>query len=169
MWVNRVTLAVCRSLPVCTQHRTRRCAAITDAMCQERPFGNHVVTLAFRRRPSFEVTSMYVRTKHQDEPQRIRGHGVRRGRFSRGGARCSAQPEGSDRHVHPLGKHNDPAVIEKQKTYDRCTRQVLMPSWSPAAERQSGSPLLDGLPVSYTHLRAHETRHDLVCRLLLEK
>ena len=22
--------------------------------------------------------------------------------------------------------------------------------------------------VSYTHLRAHETRHDLVCRLLLE-
>src|SRR5450756_758709 len=34
-------------------------------------------------------------------------------------------------------------------------------------------PLLaDWLPapaVSYTHLRAHETRHDLVCRLLLEK
>src|SRR5665648_1247749 len=25
------------------------------------------------------------------------------------------------------------------------------------------------VPVSYTHLRAHETRHDLVCRLLLEK
>src|SRR5450756_3091857 len=24
-------------------------------------------------------------------------------------------------------------------------------------------------PVSYTHLRAHETRHDIVCRLLLEK
>src|SRR5450759_4918019 len=23
------------------------------------------------------------------------------------------------------------------------------------------------VPVSYTHLRAHETRHDLVCRLLL--
>src|SRR5659263_24185 len=27
----------------------------------------------------------------------------------------------------------------------------------------------DRYPVSYTHLRAHETRHDLVCRLLLEK
>src|SRR5450756_190950 len=27
----------------------------------------------------------------------------------------------------------------------------------------------DNDPVSYTHLRAHETRHDLVCRLLLEK
>src|SRR5450756_1924432 len=26
-----------------------------------------------------------------------------------------------------------------------------------------------GIAVSYTHLRAHETRHDLVCRLLLEK
>ena len=25
------------------------------------------------------------------------------------------------------------------------------------------------LPVSYTHLRAHETRSNLVCRLLLEK
>src|SRR5450756_3204385 len=24
-------------------------------------------------------------------------------------------------------------------------------------------------PAAYTHLRAHETRHDLVCRLLLEK
>src|SRR5450756_2731721 len=30
--------------------------------------------------------------------------------------------------------------------------------------------LREGLAaVSYTHLRAHETRHDLVCRLLLEK
>src|SRR5450759_1077854 len=27
---------------------------------------------------------------------------------------------------------------------------------------------LSTVPVSYTHLRAHETRHDLVCRLLLE-
>ena len=33
-----------------------------------------------------------------------------------------------------------------------------------------GVSLLRGLgAVSYTHLRAHETRHDLVCRLLLEK
>eukprot|EP00825_Cyclidium_porcatum_P051472 TRINITY_DN9479_c0_g1_i4.p4 TRINITY_DN9479_c0_g1~~TRINITY_DN9479_c0_g1_i4.p4 ORF type:complete len:152 (-),score=44.61 TRINITY_DN9479_c0_g1_i4:48-503(-) len=29
--------------------------------------------------------------------------------------------------------------------------------------------LLQYNTVSYTHLRAHETRHDLVCRLLLEK
>src|SRR5450756_716734 len=31
-----------------------------------------------------------------------------------------------------------------------------------------GAPHIHGA-VSYTHLRAHETRHDLVCRLLLEK
>src|SRR5450756_1904126 len=29
--------------------------------------------------------------------------------------------------------------------------------------------LLESVAVSYTHLRAHETRHDIVCRLLLEK
>ena len=28
---------------------------------------------------------------------------------------------------------------------------------------------IDAYPVSYTHLRAHETVLDLVCRLLLEK
>src|SRR5450756_1412608 len=38
------------------------------------------------------------------------------------------------------------------------------PLWLPAA---ATSRLLVGA-VSYTHLRAHETRHDLVCRLLLE-
>src|SRR5665648_1151575 len=31
------------------------------------------------------------------------------------------------------------------------------------------SDLGNSTAVSYTHLRAHETRHDLVCRLLLEK
>src|SRR5450756_740359 len=31
------------------------------------------------------------------------------------------------------------------------------------------APLNWARAVSYTHLRAHETRHDLVCRLLLEK
>ena len=29
--------------------------------------------------------------------------------------------------------------------------------------------MVDRAPVSYTHLRAHETVLDLVCRLLLEK
>src|SRR5660398_177105 len=29
--------------------------------------------------------------------------------------------------------------------------------------------MIRGIPVSYTHLRAHETKANLVCRLLLEK
>ena len=33
----------------------------------------------------------------------------------------------------------------------------------------SENNFIPAIPVSYTHLRAHETRHDLVCRLLLEK
>src|SRR5450756_2879344 len=35
--------------------------------------------------------------------------------------------------------------------------------------RPSSFPLAPSRTVSYTHLRAHETRHDLVCRLLPEK
>src|SRR5450759_4879561 len=36
--------------------------------------------------------------------------------------------------------------------------------WTWLVKKTDGS-----VAVSYTHLRAHETRHDLVCRLLLEK
>src|SRR5450756_691533 len=35
------------------------------------------------------------------------------------------------------------------------------PSWT------GGHDVVGATTVSYTHLRAHETRHDLVCRLLL--
>src|SRR5450759_3495804 len=38
----------------------------------------------------------------------------------------------------------------------------------PIIETQAGD-VSAYIPVSYTHLRAHETRHDIVCRLLLEK
>src|SRR5450756_2966318 len=37
------------------------------------------------------------------------------------------------------------------------------------AEKTAMEQVAGSIPVSYTHLRAHETRHDLVCRLLLEK
>ena len=43
----------------------------------------------------------------------------------------------------------------------RCLRGNI---WLP---REAPGPLPE--PVSYTHLRAHETVLDLVCRLLLEK
>ncbi|MBW6154286.1 hypothetical protein KZ844_31840, partial [Pseudomonas aeruginosa] len=39
----------------------------------------------------------------------------------------------------------------------------------PLNRRSSGSPSGTPAPVSYTHLRAHETSQELVCRLLLEK
>src|SRR5659263_99240 len=40
------------------------------------------------------------------------------------------------------------------------------PEVADARERQDSEALHEVPPVSYTHLRAHETRHDLVCRLL---
>src|SRR5428012_21806 len=50
-----------------------------------------------------------------------------------------------------------------------CSSQA--PRSRPKYHRQNRSFIsLQALtPVSYTHLRAHETRHELLCRLLLEK
>src|SRR5665648_1012885 len=57
------------------------------------------------------------------------------------------------RAVHPDGVLGDPEVGEGL----------------PRGDPDLGGHQVDvGDPVSYTHLRAHETRHDLVCRLLLE-
>ena len=50
-------------------------------------------------------------------------------------------------------KKNDPDRIELKKYCSFCRKH--------AAHKEK--------PVSYTHLRAHETVLDLVCRLLLEK
>src|SRR5450759_4996350 len=44
---------------------------------------------------------------------------------------------------------------------DRAQRQVVRQNHELAAT----NALSSAVPVSYTHLRAHETRHDLVCRL----
>ena len=41
------------------------------------------------------------------------------------------------------------------------------PSWCSVDLRDGNQALIE--PVSYTHLRAHETPEHLVCRLLLEK
>ena len=40
---------------------------------------------------------------------------------------------------------------------------------SPKSNSETENPKREAIPVSYTHLRAHETVLDLVCRLLLEK
>src|SRR5450756_2196238 len=55
-------------------------------------------------------------------------------------------------------------------TSDRTSERSDASDRPPAAERTF--PLVPTRRIgviSYTHLRAHETRHDLVCRLLLEK
>eukprot|EP00831_Metopus_contortus_P062236 TRINITY_DN54282_c0_g1_i1.p2 TRINITY_DN54282_c0_g1~~TRINITY_DN54282_c0_g1_i1.p2 ORF type:complete len:108 (-),score=18.18 TRINITY_DN54282_c0_g1_i1:44-367(-) len=48
----------------------------------------------------------------------------------------------------------------KQEWY--CSRECQVAAW------KAHKPVCD-IPVSYTHLRAHETSLHLVCRLLLEK
>src|SRR5450759_5475018 len=48
--------------------------------------------------------------------------------------------------------------------------QVFTLFWGDGWQGEPQAAVMQQLiPVSYTHLRAHETRHDLVCRLLLEK
>src|SRR5450756_324290 len=42
-------------------------------------------------------------------------------------------------------------------------------SWASSSSTWMRAMWFGTRSVSYTHLRAHETRHDLVCRLLLEK
>src|SRR5450756_621683 len=54
------------------------------------------------------------------------------------------------------------AVSDDDSYYSVLVRRLVARDFRRAPEPVPG-------PVSYTHLRAHETRHDLVCRLLLEK
>ena len=57
-----------------------------------------------------------------------------------------------------------PAALDAMRLFKMRGCNVTMPCKNKVAQ------CVDELsPVSYTHLRAHETRHDLVCRLLLEK
>ena len=66
----------------------------------------------------------------------------------------------------------------KQAIYEKYLRKLpedahMKAAWT-ALEQQDEAELLEQVhaikgPVSYTHLRAHETGRNLVCRLLLEK
>src|SRR5450756_1766883 len=75
-------------------------------------------------------------------------------------------------------------IIPKAAYHDHTgefPREIVKKAWEiglmnthvPVEYGGAGLGVLDGCliteAVSYTHLRAHETRHDLVCRLLLEK
>src|SRR5450756_2975691 len=73
-----------------------------------------------------------------------------------------------------LGAHLEHEVFMLEPVQQR--RLVFLVALDANGDAFVGHFLLERLrsafvddPVSYTHLRAHETRHDLVCRLLLEK
>src|SRR5450756_770285 len=67
------------------------------------------------------------------------------------------------RRRHPRG----PLPVGPRRRADRAPRRLRGP---PPLRAEGGTMRRSSSrAVSYTHLRAHETRHDLVCRLLLEK
>src|SRR5450759_1561700 len=70
-------------------------------------------------------------------------------------ARCRPKLASSAPELRP-----DRSVSEEMSIY----RESVWPCCSSNFSANSSAVVL-----SYTHLRAHETRHDLVCRLLLEK
>src|SRR5659263_706299 len=85
------------------------------------------------------------------------------------GEHCSARSRATSR---PSSR----ARATKASKSANVPSSAWMASWPPWAEPVAygepgsvGAQVSELLPVSYTHLRAHETRHDLVCRLLLEK
>src|SRR5665648_706893 len=63
------------------------------------------------------------------------------------------------------------ASMDQNRSYRDLVTQILREAEEidQAEDRLHGKDRRGDEPVSYTHLRAHETRHDLVCRLLLEK
>eukprot|EP01016_Furgasonia_blochmanni_P010419 TRINITY_DN14409_c0_g1_i5.p3 TRINITY_DN14409_c0_g1~~TRINITY_DN14409_c0_g1_i5.p3 ORF type:complete len:147 (+),score=22.26 TRINITY_DN14409_c0_g1_i5:920-1360(+) len=79
--------------------------------------------------------------------------------------------EGPTAHLtdeHLAGDKHSRMIMQRDlsniaKNYKICR------SWSGNSRTGDLRACGDAEPVSYTHLRAHETRHDLVCRLLLEK
>ena len=73
-------------------------------------------------------------------------------------------------HYWPDPNFQPTTIAKYYWTLDNATTirflQVDTPAGAPAAPVPAP---YDWAPVSYTHLRAHETRNNLVCRLLLEK
>ena len=63
-------------------------------------------------------------------------------------------------HVEEL-MSRDPVTVGSEESVDEVIALLI-------EHRIGAVPVIDGA-VSYTHLRAHETVLDLVCRLLLEK
>src|SRR5450756_1789494 len=68
--------------------------------------------------------------------------------------------------VH-VARHHVRIETRVNSTYSLIPMEYLLDFISGDETSPTKSPDEAFMPVSYTHLRAHETRHDLVCRLLL--
>src|SRR5450756_2694177 len=79
-----------------------------------------------------------------------------------------------DRGTFELGPTGDPGAESSHFVFFLCAACEAVHQRMLRGEQEEGDAKKGIRPgrvyaVSYTHLRAHETRHDLVCRLLLEK
>src|SRR5664280_3197323 len=98
--------------------------------------------------------------------------------------RSPANPGGVDVHTDDLGRTHEHAPLRRHTGSEATHRMLTLVTaaglgvdayvhWhlAPGFDTLTGaaSPHISQGPVSYTHLRAHETVLDLVCRLLLEK
>ena len=74
-------------------------------------------------------------------------------------------------HANDCGLAKDSIVLlEQVRTLDKRRLRERMGNLAPDDMNRINRALSVSFgPVSYTHLRAHGTRHDLVCRLLLAK
>ena len=73
---------------------------------------------------------------------------------------------------YKVGRHGSPesgVVITEVPDLELWQLAAWPETLSSAAEKLASACGVDSVPVSYTHLRAHETDSYLVCRLLLEK
>ena len=64
--------------------------------------------------------------------------------------------------IHKFYNASDALACVRTTRLNLAVLDVMLPD-------MDGFTLCQRIPVSYTHLRAHETVLDLVCRLLLEK
>ena len=76
-----------------------------------------------------------------------------------------AQYEALNRSLIAAQQQQRDLESDKQLQLDEAARRERILR----AEKAQAEQELERAPVSYTHLRTHETEADLVCRLLLEK
>src|SRR5659263_333157 len=94
-------------------------------------------------------------------------HGLSSSRAAGSTSPSTRRLAGSDQSLHPwaaVGLDPDQHLVGLGVAGGwsaTSARRDSIPATPPGSRRRASRR-----PVSYTHLRAHETRHDLVCRLL---